>query len=206
MNVGKTPVWQQRQRESQLPCKPTAPSYLEKVFVHFCLNRVDPWERHIEGNPLMSSIYKGHWEDSKFKLLEGKELLSASWKLLLELSNSVNSRKDQHWAHGTQSSWVLYNDSTNQPHKPGGDHFHLSLSRGPRLGRTRYCELTVRLSEAVAKRRPLPLLTFPTCGSTKLVEGRTQLLMVQNFDYYTRLDISITKMRLLIWIQWWKAY
>lgn len=77
MNVGKTPVWQQRQRESQLPCKPTAPSYLEKVCVHFCLNRVDPWERDIEGNPSMSSIYKGRWEDSKFKLLEGKELLSA---------------------------------------------------------------------------------------------------------------------------------
>ena len=94
MNVGKTPVWQQRQRESPLPCKPTAPSYLEKVCVSFSLNRVDPWERDMERNPSVSSIHKGPWEDSKFKLLEEKELLSAPWKLPLELSNNVNSEKE----------------------------------------------------------------------------------------------------------------
>ena len=149
MNVGKTPVWQQRQRESPLPCKPTAPSYLEKVCVSFSLNRVDPWERDMERTPSMSSIHKCPWEDSKFKLLEGKEL-SASWKLPLELSNSVNSEKEsnspekkkgQHWAYETQSTWVLYNNSTNQPHKPGGESLPLVSLPEPHLGRTGCCDL-----------------------------------------------------------------
>ena len=58
-------------------------------------------------------------------------------------------------------------------------------------------DIVTWLSEAVAKGRPLLLPTFPTCGSTKLVEGRAQLSVVQNFNYYTGLDILITKIRLL---------
>lgn len=84
--------------------------------------------------------------------------------------------------------------SANQPHKPGGNHFHLSLALSPILGGL---DVVTWLSEVVAKGRPLPLLTFPTCASTKLVEGRAQLSVVQNFNYYTGLDIVITNMRLL---------
>lgn len=213
MNVGKTPVWQQRQRESPLPCKPTAPSYLEKVCVSFSLNRVDPWERDMERNPSVSSIHKGPWEDSKFKLLEEKELLSAPWKLPLELSNNVNSEKESNSPekkkrvsieHMKPKVHECFKMTVPISHTNlEGNHFHLSLALSPILGGL---DVVTWLSEAVAKGRPLPLLTFPTCASTKLVEGRAQLSVVQNFNYYTGLDIVITNMRLLTWIQWVKGY